>query len=138
MPYYAVIDTNVIIAALLTKNSESSTVRIMTAVLSGEIIPLFHQDIIDEYNEVLHRKKFHFGEYAVQKILKAIKQFGVEVFPEPTEEIFIDEDDLIFYEVAMEKDAYLITGNQKHYPAKKFIVSPAEMLEIMKNKVEVR
>lgn len=44
-------------------------------------------------------------------------------------------DDLIFYEVTMEKrdeDAYLVTGNQKHYPIRDFIVTPAEMMEIIK------
>ncbi len=44
-------------------------------------------------------------------------------------------DDLIFYEVAMETrddDSYLVTGNQKHYPIKDFIVTPAEMIEIIK------
>ena len=43
-------------------------------------------------------------------------------------------DDLIFYEVAMEKreaGAYLVTGNQKHYPVRSFIVTPAEMMEII-------
>lgn len=43
-------------------------------------------------------------------------------------------DDLVFYEVAMEKrddDAYLVTGNQKHYPVKDFIVTPSEMLSIL-------
>lgn len=43
-------------------------------------------------------------------------------------------DDLVFYEVAMEKrdsGAYLVTGNQKHYPIKDFIVTPAEMMEIL-------
>lgn len=43
-------------------------------------------------------------------------------------------DDLIFYEVAMEKrdnDAYLVTGNQKHYPIRAFIVTPAEMMKII-------
>ena len=43
-------------------------------------------------------------------------------------------DDLIFYEVVMEKrdeDAYLVTGNQKHYPIRNFIVTPAEMMEII-------
>ena len=43
-------------------------------------------------------------------------------------------DDLVFYEVAMEKrddDAYLVTGNQKHYPIRDFIVTPAEMMEII-------
>ena len=45
-----------------------------------------------------------------------------------------DMDDLIFYEVAMEKreaGAYLVTGNQKHYPVRSFIVTPAEMMEII-------
>lgn len=64
----------------------------------------------------------------------AIQQFGIEVYPMPTGEILIDMDDLIFYEVAMEKredDAYLVTGNQKHYPIREFIVSPAEMIRIL-------
>ena len=44
-------------------------------------------------------------------------------------------DDIVFYEVAMEKreeDAYLETGTQKHYPVRNIIVTPAEMLEILK------
>ena len=28
-------------------------------------------------------------------------------------------------------DAYLVTGNQKHYPIRDFIVTPAEMREII-------
>ena len=46
----------------------------------------------------------------------------------------MDMDDLIFYELAMEKreeDSYLVTGNQKHYPIKDFIVTPLEMMEIL-------
>ena len=43
-------------------------------------------------------------------------------------------DDLIFYEVAMEKrdnNAYVVTGNKKHYPMKDFIVTPSEMMNIL-------
>ena len=43
-------------------------------------------------------------------------------------------DDLIFYEVVMEKrddDAYLITGNTKHFPVRDFIVTPSEMMQIL-------
>ena len=33
---------------------------------------------------------------------------------------------------AMSKeDAYLVTGNKKHFPKKPIVVSPAEMLEIL-------
>lgn len=30
-------------------------------------------------------------------------------------------------------DSYLVTGNQKHYPVRGFIVTPAEMIEIIEN-----
>ena len=56
------------------------------------------------------------------------------MFPRSTGEILADMDDLVFYEVAMEKredGAYLVTGNQKHYSVRDFIVTPAEMMEIL-------
>ena len=41
----------------------------------------------------------------------------------------------MFYEVVMEKrqteDAYLVTGNIKHFPTELFIVTPREMMEII-------
>ena len=134
---YAVIDTNVFISALITKNSEASTVKVLEAVLKGDIIPLYHSDIIAEYDEVLHREKFKINDATIQLLIDAVVKYGIEVFPQPTGEILIDMYDLVFYEVAMEKrdeDAYLVTGNQKHYPIKDFIVTPAEMIAILKEK----
>lgn len=134
MVYYAVIDTNVLLAALLSKNEDSATVKVLDAVFEGKIIPLYHRDILAEYDEVLHREKFHLQSKIIWTVLEAIRQYGVEVFPQPTGAILIDMDDLVFYEVAMEKkdeDAYLVTGNQKHYPFRDFIVTPAEMMEII-------
>lgn len=89
-----------------------------------------------EYNEVLHREKFHLQNEVIQIILDAIEQYGIEIFPQSTGAVLIDMDDLIFYEVAMEKredDAYLVTGNQKHYPFRDFIVTPAKMIEIIES-----
>ena len=129
---YAVIDTNVFVAALLTKNNDSATVKVYEAIADGKITPLYHKNILDEYAEVLSRPKFRFSEEKIKAVLELIKKYGVEVFPKPTGEILIDMDDLIFYEVAMEKredDSYLVTGNQKHYPVRDFIVTPAEIME---------
>ena len=137
MKYYAVIDTNVIVAALLTKNRDSATLQVVNAVLDGTIIPLYHQEILAEYSEVLRRPKFHLRESTIQFVLNAVTQYGIEVFPQPSGEILVDIDDLIFYEVALEKrndDAYLVTGNQQHYPLRDFIVTPAEMLNIIREK----
>ena len=132
MPYYAVIDTNVIVAAILSKKSDTATVKVINAVFSGMIIPLFCNEIIEEYENVLRRDKFHLKEETIQKVLTAVQKFGVAIFPESTGKILLDMDDLVFYEVAFTvKDAYLITGNKKHYPAEKFIVSPSEMIIIL-------
>ena len=133
MKFYAVYDTNVLISSLLSKHADSATVKVVDAISSGQVIPLFNQDILDEYDEVLHRARFSFSEEKVQKVLKMIRQFGLEVNPSPTGEILPDMDDLVFFEVVMEKsdDAYLITGNLKHYPSREFIVTPAEMMSII-------
>ena len=134
MVYYAVIDTNVFVSALLSKQKDAATVKVVEAMFDGKIVLLYHEEIIAEYDEVLHREKFHFDEELIQTVLSAVKQYGIEVFPQPTREILVDMDDLVFYEVAMEKredDAYLVTGNQKHYPIRDFIVTPAEMMEII-------
>ena len=97
MTYYAVIDTNVFISALLSKQPDSATVQVLDAVIDGKIIPLYHEDILTEYDEVLHRSKFHFKEETIQVVLNAVKQYGIEIFPQPSGEILIDMDDLIFY-----------------------------------------
>ena len=130
----AVVDTNVIVSALLSKKEDAATVNVIRAMLSGRFIPLYHKEIMEEYEDVLHRNKFHFDEETLQVVLKAVRQYGIEVFPKPTGEILIDMDDLFFYEVAMEKrddGAFLVTGNQKHYPIRDFIVTPDEMMQIL-------
>jgi len=96
---------------------------------------LFNKDILEEYEDVLRRPRFCFSEERIQKILNMIRQYGLEVHPTPTGEILSDMDDLVFYEVVMEKqdeNAYLITGNVRHYPEKRFIVTPAEMMAILR------
>ena len=134
MKCYAVFDTNVLISSLLTRHPDSATAVVVNMIADGVIIPLYNEEILTEYEEVLHRKKFPFSEKNIQRLLRMIRQFGLAVSPSPTNEILPDMDDLVFYEVVMEKrddDAYLITGNIKHFPERSFIVTPAEMLTIL-------
>lgn len=134
MRCYAVFDTNVLISSPLTKRTDTATAKVVDAISSGDIIPLYNQEILSEYNEVLHRKKFSFSEERIQKILLMIRQFGLVVNPSPTGEILVDMDDLVFYEIVMEKrddNAYLITGNIRHFPKRDYIVTPSEMIAIL-------
>ena len=135
MKYYAVFDTNVLVASLLTKHPDSPTARVVDAISEEKLIPLYNEEILEEYDDVLHRAKFPFSNAAIQNIIQVIRQFGLAVSPSPTGEVLPDMDDLVFYEVVMEKrkadDAYLITGNLKHFPVREYIVTPAEMISIL-------
>lgn len=134
MTCYAVIDTNVLVSALLSRQQDSATVLVIERLIKGDIIPVFSREIMNEYREVLSRKKFKFAPEVIKYLLSAVEKFGVLVEPTPTGVILPDMKDLPFYEVVMVKrndDAYLVTGNLKHFPNEKFIVTAREMLDIL-------
>lgn len=129
---YAVIETNVIVSALFTKNPEVATIKVLNALLEGEIIPLYNNEIIAEYKDVLHRPKFHFTPSLVDTFIVKFCQLGLSSGCVHSEETFPDSKDIVFYEVALSKDdAYLVTGNAKHFPKSPIVVTPAEMMEIL-------
>lgn len=130
---YAVIDTNVIVSALLSPHSDSSTALIRSHLLDGSIVPLYNEEIYQEYLHVLHRPKFHLPEALIDGVLDAISAKGITLGRTKTEEVFTDPKDVVFYEVALSKeDSYLVTGNTKHFPATPIVVTPAELLRILK------
>ena len=95
-----------------------------------------HEDILDEYNDVLHRPKFKFDRRDIEIALTGLIKRGILFWMLPSIEDYVpDPDDAIFYEVVMEArettDAYLVTGNIKHFPVKPYVVTPKEMLEIL-------
>ena len=128
----AVIDTNVIVSAYITKNLEAATSKVWEAVLQCKLTPIFNDEILSEYSEVLHREKFGIPEHLIKWALDTIVTNGVRGERILSDEFFPDPKDVVFYEVAMSKeDAYLVTGNIKHFPKKPIVVTPAEMLEIL-------
>ena len=56
-------------SALLTPNKQSATIRVMEAMFANKIIPLFNEEIICEYEDVLHRAKFDFSEVDINRYL---------------------------------------------------------------------
>lgn len=136
MKYYTVIDTNVLVSAMLSKNEQAATVQLMEHLWRQKIIPIYSKKIIEEYWEVLQRSKFSFAQEDIRKTIATIIKHGVSIEPTPTGEQLPDMKDLPFYEVVMEKrvdDAYLVTGNIKHFPKRTYIVTARQMLDIIEN-----
>lgn len=134
---YAVIDTNVLVSALVSNNANAATVQVLGRVIGGEITPVYSIEIMDEYREVLGRRKFKLEPSLISYILSAIEKFGIMVEPSSTGMVLPDMKDLPFYEVVMEEhddNAYLVTGNLKHFPTEPFIVTPRQMLDILDGK----
>ena len=131
--FYAVIDTNVIVSAIISKRLESNPVKIIRAIVQERIVPLFNDEILDEYREVLSRPKFDLTQTKIDSLLKAVITDGLNLNRTPAEDVkFPDPKDIVFYEIALSKeDSYLVTGNIKHFPIKPFVVTPAEMVKIM-------
>lgn len=133
---YAVIDTNVLVSALWTKDDNAPTYRLARLLMDGGVKTLYNNDILAEYTEVLNRDKFGFNQSDVKDIIIAIQHHGIDSTRVPFDEPMPDEDDRVFYEVTLSKDnAYLVTGNQKHFPKTPIVVTPAEMLEILAKEI---
>ena len=138
MKYYAVIDTNVLVSAMLKWNSVPG--YIIELVFDDLIVPVLNREIVEEYKEVLSRSKFHLSNDIVEDIIASLAEIGIFVEGETLDIDFIDEKDRMFFEVVMEErkkeDAYLVTGNIRHFPVQPFVVTPRQMLDIILKSID--
>ena len=133
--YYVIFDTNVIVSMLFSNDINSYPMQLMNYIYDGIITPVFSDEILNEYKEVLSRDKFPFTKKMVGDLINYIKKLGTNIEPQKLEIEFEDYDDLIFYEVLMTKDKHekkLVTGNIKHFPKQVNIMTPKEMVELIK------
>ena len=129
---YAVVDTNVLVAALWTRNPLAATKRVLDLLLAGEIVPLYNAEVVQEYRDVLNRTKFPFDAQEVDDLIGFIMEIGVDTERTKYDDLMPDEDDRVFYEISLTiEDSFLVTGNLKHYPKVPKVVTPAELIEIL-------
>lgn len=133
--YHAVIDTNVLVSAILKDISVPRS--IIEYAFRGTITPLLNDRILQEYHDVLLRPKFHLTKEIVHDILDAICENALSVNAPEIDIRLPDPKDRVFYEVLTEvrkaHPAYLITGNAKHFPTELYIVTPREMLKLIES-----
>lgn len=134
MKFYAVIDTNVIVSALLKWNSVPGVV--LQAVFNGFVVPVYNDEILNEYRNVLNRPKFGFSSELISETISQIESLGVmENALETVAEAMPDPKDIVFYSIALSHgktaETHLVTGNVKHFPANPIVVTPRQMLDIL-------
>ena len=137
-----VIDTNVIVSALL--NANGIPAKILSLILNGKVEMLYDNRIIFEYSEVLSRKEFGFNVEIVNDLIDYFRNEGEYIIAEHSKIKFHDETDKKFYEVhksgnpgrdpagsrfSSGKSHYLITGNKKHFPKDDTIITPREFID---------
>lgn len=125
-----VVDTNVLIAALLTPGRTPS--RCLTRLCDSHAVVLVDPRLVTEYQSVVSRPKFSsLDPSRVNALYTALFSTAVSVTAEPYHGVLIDDGDRPFIEVALSGRAdVIITGNTKHFPQTLSveIVSPAQML----------
>ena len=137
--YYAVIDTNVIVSYFLSSEKDSPPIRILDEVRKGNIIPLYNGYLLREYRRVLSRGRFGLDDRDIYEVLRLIEKPGFDCGVELIDSgcSLSDKKDSPIFDIVQctrEYDSYLITGNVKHFPNEKYVVSPRQMLDLLDNK----
>lgn len=133
--YFAVIDTNVVVSALLKEKSVPGD--IIMFVKNDVIVPVIGEAMLLEYSKVLKENGFGFSKQQQQEMINLFRMKGI-FLEESTSNDGINEvhsKDLIIYKIVLSgrenNDTYLVTGNVRHFPKRSFVVTPREMLEII-------
>ena len=124
-----VFDTNVFVSYLLPSKKITAVKLAVTRIFDRKTTPVYSDEIMAEYERVLHYTRLKFPSERVSSFLNSIIDNGLCVFPAPTTVHFSDTSDKPFYEAALSSGAWLVTGNKRHYPDEPFVVSPREYIE---------
>ena len=127
-----VLDTNVLISAVLTPNGPAAEV-LLIALQQPDFQLCISGAVYAEYEEVIRRPRFQRSESEIESILAYIRDQSRWVKPTTSVQACSDPRDDIFLECAAAADAqYLVTGNTRHFPpfwAETQIITPRQFLE---------
>ena len=105
----------------------------------GLITPVLCDEIVHEYREVLLRSKFHLTDRIVSDVIEALQEHAEFIDPKHIDLSIPDPDDAIFYEITLDNrkagETYLVTGNLKHFPVDRYVVSPRQFFDIISRRL---
>ena len=125
-----VLDTNVLVSARI--NSDGLPSKVIELVLKGSVQAVTCPAVSKEYRDVTSRAKFH--RYGFPPLWLELLIDKSLVLPDPAAwpHLCPDPTDVPFLALAHAAEAWLVTGNLKHYPEViregVVVVSPADYL----------
>jgi len=112
----AVLDTNVVVSALLTERGRDAL--ILDLALSGQFTLIVSDALLAEYDEVLRRPRFRLGLRKIERAMQEIRRAALHINPHAQVRAARDPDDDMILECALAGGAdYVETGNTRHFPA---------------------
>jgi len=133
IPLRLVIDTNVVVSAVLKPNGLQRTVFLLATTKPARWY--VSDPIMEEYAAVLARPELKIRKNLRLQFIQLIKNHTYSVIPSRLPELTTDPDDNIFLECADAARAdYLVTGNQRHFPRfwkKTKVIDSREFLDIV-------
>jgi len=133
IPLRLVIDTNVVVSAVLKPQGLQRTVFLLATTKPARWY--VSGPILEEYATVLARPELKIRKSLRLQFIQLIKNHTYSVTPSRLPQLTTDPDDNIFLECADAARAdYLVTGNQRHFPRfwkKTKIIDSREFLDIV-------
>jgi len=129
-----VLDTNVLVSALLTRGGPCAT--ILDMVLAGALTLCMDERIFAEYERVCKAPRLQLDPASVHTVLGFLREMAERVTPALLGSSLPDPDDRPFLETARTAKAILITGNLKHFPVKLChptrVIAPSGFLALLR------
>ncbi|HEY2390311.1 MAG TPA: putative toxin-antitoxin system toxin component, PIN family [Candidatus Angelobacter sp.] len=133
IPLRLIIDTNVLVSALIKPDGLQRTVFLLATTKPARWY--VSDPIMQEYVAVLARPELKIRRSLRLQAIQLIKNHTYSVAPSNLPQITTDPDDNIFLECADAARAdYLVTGNLRHFPKfwkKTKIIDSREFLDIV-------
>ena len=127
-----VLDTNVVVSAFI--NPQGNPSKIIELVLKHRADFCYNSAILSEYDSVMLHPKFSdkINSNNIHRLINLLRSIGTPFNPLTGKIKLSDESDRIFYDTAKQSGSILISGNLKHFPKEPFIMSPSDLLNIIK------
>lgn len=136
-PQAVIVDTNVVVAGLLTGNDASPVARILDGMLAAEFPFVLSETLLAEYHAVLVRpslQKLHgLAAPEVEALLTDIAQHAIVLAPVATSPAPDPGDQLLWELLAAKPDLRLVTGDKLLLRAADMqgrVLSPAEFVAL--------